>query len=662
VRVLATSREPLAVAGEARYRLGPLTLPGAGQTGGSECSEAVALFTDRARCADPHFVLDEQAAAVVGRLVARLDGTPLAIELAAARVEVLGVGQLLDRLDDRFALLADADRLAPPRQRSLAAAVEWSYRLVDEQERRVFRALSVFPAGFTLEAAEAVAGQDAAPAVLRLVNCSLLTPPQAGPDGRARYSMLETLRGYGAGLLAAAGEEDAAARALAGWALQTAEQADAGVRTRTGEADAARWLDAEDAATRQVLTWAMQHDPAVALQLALALAPWWLLRGRLAWQWPLLREAAGHGAPGGGRWCAAHYWLGTAALHSADLAGALSYFTGIRDAIGDRPPSRALADALIGRSATLPLMGRIAEAVDDGRRALYLSRDCCYPTGEVHALVYLAVAAYYVGDLDLAVELAGQAEQVPADIPGQLVRLRSLVVADVLMASGDLAEAERVCAAGLAQARDVGDTQNLARVLTLMAMLEMRSGRITGATAHLREALQISARTGNQLALENGLDCCAHLCAATGRWAEAVTVWAAHTALLRYEAPATAPARMRRRQELLREARQVLGPARARSAEDRGTAMSWATAAEYALMLTVAGRQQPQPLPALGELSARERELVTLVAQGRTNAQIAAQLYISVRTVSSHLDRIRDKTGCRRRADLTRLALAAGLV
>jgi DNA-binding CsgD family transcriptional regulator len=276
--------------------------------------------------------------------------------------------------------------------------------------------------------------------------------------------------------------------------------------------------------------------------------------------------------------------------------------------------------------------------------------------------VYLAVAAYYVGDLDLAVELAGQAEQVPADIPGQLVRLRSLVVADVLMASGDLAEAERVCAAGLAQARDVGDTQNLARVLTLMAMLEMRSGRITGATAHLREALQISARTGNQLALENGLDCCAHLCAATGRWAEAVTVWAAHTALLRYEAPATAPARMRRRQELLREARQVLGPARARSAEDRGTAMSWATAAEYALMLTVAGRQQPQPLPALGELSARDRELVTLVAQGRTNAQIAAQLYISVRTVSSHLDRIRDKTGCRRRADLTRLALAAGLV
>ena len=159
VRVLATSREPLAVAGEARYRLGPLSLPGSGGLADAVGSEAVALFADRARSADPHFALDEQTAAGVARLVTRLDGMPLAIELAAARVESLGVGQLLDRLDDRFTLLAGADRLAAPRQRSLAATVEWSYQLLDEQEQRVFRALSVFPAGFTLAAAEAVAGR-----------------------------------------------------------------------------------------------------------------------------------------------------------------------------------------------------------------------------------------------------------------------------------------------------------------------------------------------------------------------------------------------------------------------------------------------------------------------------------------------------------------------
>ena len=158
VRVLATSREPLRVAGEARYRLAPLTLPGPDDAAGVEGSEAVALFADRARQADARFALDGETGPAVARLVTRLDGMPLAIELAAARVEALGVAQLLDSLDDRFALLTAGDRLAPSRQRSLAAAVEWSYRLLDEQERRVFRAVSVFPAGFTLQAAEAVAG------------------------------------------------------------------------------------------------------------------------------------------------------------------------------------------------------------------------------------------------------------------------------------------------------------------------------------------------------------------------------------------------------------------------------------------------------------------------------------------------------------------------
>ncbi len=211
VRVLATSREPLAVAGEARYRLGPLALPDLDDLAGVARAEAVALFAERARSTDARFVLDEQTGPAVARLVARLDGMPLAIELAAARVEALGVAQLLDRLGDRFALLADGNRLAPSRQRSLAATVDWSYQLLHEQERRVFRQVSVFPAGFTLEAAEAVAGAGAGLAVLHLVDCSLLVSPRPGPDGRSRYAMLETLRAYGNRLLAEAGEQDGAA-------------------------------------------------------------------------------------------------------------------------------------------------------------------------------------------------------------------------------------------------------------------------------------------------------------------------------------------------------------------------------------------------------------------------------------------------------------------
>jgi DNA-binding CsgD family transcriptional regulator len=200
-----------------------------------------------------------------------------------------------------------------------------------------------------------------------------------------------------------------------------------------------------------------------------------------------------------------------------------------------------------------------------------------------------------------------------------------------------------------------------------MVVLDLSSGHCEDAAAHLREGLQTALRTGVRARVLDDLDCCGYLCAWTGRCAEAVTVWAAVVVLQGHEgfsAPShpDLPEGWFERQDFLREARRKLGPDRARAAEERGQAMSLATAAEYALMLTAADRLPPAAAPGLEGLSPRERELITLVAQGRTDAQIAAQLYISVRTVSSHLDRIRDKTGCRRRADLTRLALSAGLV
>ena len=330
--------------------------------------------------------------------------------------------------------------------------------------------------------------------------------------------------------------------------------------------------------------------------------------------------------------------------------------------MADRPPSRALADALSGRATALSNMARITEAAGDARRALAVAREAGYPAGEVLALLVLSGTAREGGDHDDAVRLARQAAQIPGDIPGLLARWCYWFLAWALTDAGDLAAAEDVCAAGLARSRDAGDLWNEASLLTRMAYVGLRAGRTGEAAAHLREGLQIAVRTGSLLELGNGLEACGFLCAATGRPAETLTMWAACAALYGYKGFTDAPLDWLGWAESLRAAREALGPGQARAAEERGAAMSLATAAQYALMLTAPAAPPPPAQPGPGTLSARERELVTLVAQGRTNAQIAAQLYISVRTVSSHLDRIRDKTGCRRRADLTRLALTAGLV
>jgi predicted ATPase/DNA-binding CsgD family transcriptional regulator len=690
VRVLATSREPLRIAGEVRYRLAPLALPDPGTPSANGECEAVTLFADRARRVEPGFALDEKTAATVARLVARLDGIPLAIELAAARVDALGVAQLLDRIDDRFGLLADGDRLAEERQRSLAATVRWSYQLLTEAERQVFRAVSVFPGPFTLDGAEAVAGAGAGRAVLRLVDCSLLLPPRTGPDGRSRYGMLETLRAYGAVLLTETGEEDQVSAALAAYAAEVAGEAAVELHMGSREVAGVRHLDAEEVTLRHALTWASDHDPAAAMRLTLALAPWWRLRGRLSSQAPLLAAAVEYAEAGSEEWCTGRLFLGQVVGEAEDPPAMLEHFTAVRDALDDprRPGTPAgpvlLSVCLGARASALLRMGRVAEALEDGRRGLDLARQTGSGGLEAMALAFLSLASWHEGDRDGALRLARQAQQIADDYSGALQRGLGQIVTGVLTEAGDLAAAEQACAAALAPCREVGDHGNLCGVLWHLTILDLRTGRTDEAAAHLRELLQVATQAGVRAVVHAALDGCGQLCAATGRPAEAVTAWAAMSALTGLWPPLYGGQNRARRDELRRQAEELLGPVRARAAAERGAAMSLATATEYALMLaaepepsagTVTAEPEPRPDGAarhgptpdeategLARLSPRERELVTLVAQGRTDAQIAAQLYITVRTVSSHLDRVRDKTGCRRRADLTRLALSAGLV
>jgi len=666
VRILATSQEPLRAAGEARYRLSPLPVSGPGGPGGpAEAgeSEAVRLFADRARRVDPHFSLDAESAPVVAALVARLDGMPLAIELAAARVEALGVAQLLDRLDDRFALLATGNRRAAARQRSLAAAVDWSYQLLSGQEQQAFRQLSVFPGPFTLEATQAVAGYGAEPAVLHLVDCSLISPPRPGADGRARYLMLETLRAYGAGRLAETGEQGTAAARLAGYALQVATLTAAGLQTSAGELAAAHWLDAEDASMQQALAWALEHQPSAAARLAPALAPWWVTRGRVTAGYPLLRAAVERAEPADDAWPAAQYWLGYLASLAVDSLTALRHYALAIKGVATDPRSPVLVDATSGRAACLLHLGLTAEAAQEAGQAADLARVIGYPAGEARALIGLSAAAQYAGEEDKALHWARQATRIdPQAIPGRLVRQINHDLAGILVDVGDLAAAEDSCVTELDRARQAGDLQSQSSCLDLLADLDQRAGRIPEAARHLAEALEISTRTGSLSRVISCLNNCAHLCAATRRWADAVTMWAAHIAALKELGMTDLPAAAERRREPLRTARQALGADRTRAAEKRGQDMTLAIAAELAIVLTGTDPGSPQVPPGLDKLSRREQDLVVLVARGRTNAEIAGQLNLSEGTVRSRLDQIRDKAGCPRRTDLIGLALQAGLV
>jgi predicted ATPase len=311
VRVLATSRKPLRVPGEVRWPVPALPVPPSGPGRPEELARfaATRLFLDRAGAAVPGFAVRDQAdTAAVGEVCRRLDGLPLAIELAAARVGALPPRELAARLDDRFRLLTAGARTALPRQQTLRAVVDWSWELLDRSERAVLRRLSVFVGGCTLDAAETVcAGPDlpaaaVAEAVARLVDKSLVTvgPTQAPPapwwpgiealglpaplepepaGGTVRYSLLETVRAYATERLAEAGEADRVARAHAEWFMGLAETAE----PRLNGSEQLAWfarLSAELDNLRAAWHWLLDRgEAALALRLLGSLGFWLLMTG-----------------------------------------------------------------------------------------------------------------------------------------------------------------------------------------------------------------------------------------------------------------------------------------------------------------------------------------------------------------------------------------------
>jgi predicted ATPase/DNA-binding SARP family transcriptional activator len=279
--VLATSRQPLLLPGEVVWRVPSLTLPDGAAT--PERYESVRLLLERAAAAAPGFELRDGNAAEVVTLCRRLDGLPLALELAAARLRTLPLSELVARLDDRFTLLVGGSRIGLTRQQTLRATVDWSHDLLAEPERVLLRRLAVFAGGFTLAAAEAVCPDErldrasVAELLTGLVDRSLVTTV----EGAARYRLLETIREYATERLSASGETGHLRDRHAAWVLALAEQAEPEL-AHTGRPDAFRRLAVEDGNLRAALSWLQETDSAAALRLAGLLWRYWFRSGRLA--------------------------------------------------------------------------------------------------------------------------------------------------------------------------------------------------------------------------------------------------------------------------------------------------------------------------------------------------------------------------------------------
>ena len=288
--MFVTSREPLGVPGETLWPVPPMSLPGPGQTAWE--SDSVQLFVERASAVDPRFGSSNDTGAVVADICRRLDGLPLAIELAAARVRTLSVTEIADRLRDRFRLLVGRDPTAPDRHQTLSAAVDWSYEALSPTQQELFSRVSVFAGGFLLDAAAAVCSRgrddaDVFDGLADLVDKSLVQADRSGTT--TRYRLLETLRQYGAERLAASGEEATVRDRHLTWVRSLAEEADVGL----DGGDQASWLqrlDAEEDNVRAALDWAVAHPTSDdGLRAAGALWRYWQARRRTTEGWHWLR-------------------------------------------------------------------------------------------------------------------------------------------------------------------------------------------------------------------------------------------------------------------------------------------------------------------------------------------------------------------------------------
>ncbi len=605
LKVLVTSRTALGIGGEHRYLVPPLPVPDADTVPDKSEAPAVTLFAQRAHAARVDFTLDASNAPTVEELCRRLDGLPLAIELAAAQVTVLTPDQILSRLTDRFRLLTRGQRDAPARQQSMRDAVGWSYDLLTSDEQRLFRVLSVFVGGFTMDAAEVVGESDTLDVVTGvrvLVDASLLRMVDGGEQ--PRYVMLETIREFGLERLAASGEEAAARDRQVEWCLATARNAILFDPSRQ-----LAWLQslgAEIGNLRVVLH--RLHDSGRIAEMA-------ELVTQLRWFWYLTERYS---------------------------EGLLWYERVL--AQPDGVPDRALADALLFAGQLALNLGR-AEAAARIDAALSMARESGDVLREAEAIFYLGSMAEGIGDYATAESrfhaARGLYEAAALAWRMILVDYRLGVVA---FGKGELAEAARMLDASRVAAEAIGDTfiPPLSRIF--LALIACIQGNLAQAAALIKE-LPTERATVTHHDRFGILNTVAVFARASGRHESAARLFgAASTSEVTLAMPES---------EVFERAatavRRHLGTDAFNRAWEAGRGMRGeAIAAELDRVLTGAGeplREPEQGTAAIAHLTPREMDVLKLMAEGLSNPKIADALFISRKTVANHLTSIFAKLG-----------------
>ena len=680
LRVLATSREPLRVAAETVWQVPPLSLP---QPGTAEAPEelrryeAIRLFRDRAAASLPGFALRSANLPAVAALCRSLDGVPLAIELAAAWVRVLSVEQIVARLDDRFRLLTSGDRTAPPRQRTLRAAIDWSHDLLADREQVLLRRLSVF-AGWSLEMAEQICSGDDLPAadvldLLATLADKSLVVADTEARGQTRYRMLDTIREYAASRLADAGEAMMMQRRLRDYSLREVEHLH-----RVGMAlipapwsarvDVFRRFDADAGNLRQVLSYCLaEEDAETGLRICTAARPVWIVRGSFAEGAEWLDSFLGLDAPAVSAGVLGPALVGRAQLALAsDPAGA-----GARAAEGLQLCREAGEESWM--SAALNLLaevslhaGRADEAAARADQALAIARKAGDRWNEGYALGTMAAAAGQRGDLREAQRLAEAALAVMRDIDQQWGAARTLLgLAELARLTGDAVGARRRYADALTILREVNARPEIARCLAGLGRIAMDQGEIALARRHLTESTELSRSMGSRIGMIRGLEAFAALAPAEERPDRCVQLAGAAAAL---REAARLPSQSGAHSERLLAAARSLGQEAIGHLWAQGSGLDAAAAVELALAppqpattgdATGIASRPGAKVAGPGGLTPRERQIVALIAEGCSNKAIAEELVISPATAARHVANILLKLGFSSRAQVAAWAVRA---